>query len=189
MLIGEIPSGVMGLVGLVSLNLSRNMIEGHIPATIGKLKSLDFLDLSRNHLSGSIPSELSQIDRLSVMNLSYNNLSGEIPIGTQLQSFDPSSYAGNAGLCGDPLPKCPTKSREDDQTVKSFEEDKPFFDGGFFISLSIGFITGFWGVCLIFMNKSLRYAYFRFMSGVYDKVYVLVAINMARLRRSNRAST
>ncbi|KAI9124945.1 hypothetical protein K1719_003561 [Acacia pycnantha] len=107
MLTGEIPSELMDLVGLVALNISRNMISGQIPTAIGQLKLLDFLDLSRNHLFGRIPSQLSQIDRLSVMDLSYNNLSGEIPIGTQLQSFDPSAYVGNEGLCGDPLPKCP----------------------------------------------------------------------------------
>ncbi|XP_054800066.1 receptor-like protein EIX2 [Prosopis cineraria] len=190
MLTGDIPSEMMDLVGLVSLNLSRNMIRGQIPAAIGKLKSLDFLDLSRNHLSGNIPSELSHLDRLGVMDLSYNNLSGEIPIGTQLQSFDPSCYAENAGLCGAPLPKCPQKPTEDNQTDKSSEEDETFFDGGFFISLSVGFIMGFWGVCsLIFFNKSFRYAYFGLMGGIYDKVYALVAINVARLRRSNRASS
>lgn len=30
------------------------------------------------------------------MDLSYKKLSGEIPHGTQLQSFDPNTYEGNA---------------------------------------------------------------------------------------------
>ncbi|KAI9073548.1 hypothetical protein K1719_044496 [Acacia pycnantha] len=131
MLIGEIPSELMDLVGLVSLNISRNMFSGQIPANIGQLKSLDFLDLSRNHLSGHIPSVLSQIDRLSVMDLSYNNLSGEIPHGTQLQSFDPFAYMGNAHLCGAPLPKCSTKPTQDHPpNDETSQEDEQFFSGG-----------------------------------------------------------
>ncbi|KAI9128318.1 hypothetical protein K1719_001311 [Acacia pycnantha] len=131
MLIGEIPSELMDLVGLVSLNISINMFNGSIPTNIGKLKSLDFLDLSRNHLSGHIPSELSQIDRLSVMYLSYNNLSGEIPLGTQLQSFDPSAYTGNAHLCGAPLPKCSSKPTQDHPpNDETSQEDEQFFSRG-----------------------------------------------------------
>ncbi|XP_054825565.1 receptor-like protein EIX2 [Prosopis cineraria] len=186
MLTGEIPSELMDLVGLVSLNISANMISGQIPTAIGQLKSLDFLDLSRNHLFGRIPSELSQIDRLSVMNLSYNNLSGEIPIGTQLQSFDPSAYVGNVGLCGAPLPKCPKKPTQDNQDDGNSKDDEQFFNQGFYISLSLGFSTGFSGVCsLLILNKSWRYAYFKLMNDAYDKVYVVVAINMAKLRRWN----
>ncbi|XP_028796719.1 receptor-like protein EIX2 [Neltuma alba] len=189
MLMGEIPSELMDLVELVALNISRNMLSGQIPATIGQLKSLDFLDLSRNHLSGHIPSELSQVDRLGVMDLSHNNLSGEIPHGTQLQSFDPSAYEGNAHLCGAPLPKCPTSPTQDHPNDEDSEEDEQIFCRGFFISSSIGFGTGFWGICsLIFLNKSFRYAYFRLMSGIQDKVYVIVAVNVAKLRRWRRGS-
>ncbi|KAK4283011.1 hypothetical protein QN277_000016 [Acacia crassicarpa] len=192
MLMGEIPSELMDLVGLVSLNISRNMISGQIPITIGQLKLLDFLDLSRNNLCGHIPSQLSQVDRLSVMDLSYNNLSGEIPHGTQLQSFDPSTYVGNAHLCGSPLPKCPTTPRptQDHPNDENSEEDEQFFTRGFFISMSLGFGTGFGGVCsLIFLNKSFRYAYFRLVRDIYDKAYVVLAINVAKLRRWKRVST
>ncbi|KAI9073545.1 hypothetical protein K1719_044493 [Acacia pycnantha] len=177
MLIGEIPSELMDLIGLVSLNISRNMFSGQIPTNIGQLKSLDFLDLSRNHLTGHIPSQLSQIDRLSVMNLSYNNLSGEIPHGTQLQSFDPSAYMRNAHLCGAPLPKCSTKPTQDHPpNDETSQEDEPFFSRGFFISLSVGFGTGFWGICsLIFLNLSFRYAYFRLVNDIYDKVELIIA--------------
>lgn len=43
---------------------------------------------------------------LDVLDLSNNCIFGKIPTGTQLQSFNASSYARNSGLCGDPLPKC-----------------------------------------------------------------------------------
>ena len=104
-LTGEIPSEITHLVELVSLNLSRNQLTGQITPEIGNLQSLDSLDLSRNRISGRIPTSLARIDRLAVLDLSYNNLSGQIPIGTQLQSFDRSVYAGNPQLCGAPLLK------------------------------------------------------------------------------------
>ncbi|GKE67882.1 leucine-rich repeat domain, L domain-like protein [Tanacetum coccineum] len=37
--------------------------------------------------------------------MSFNDLSGKIPLGTQVQTFDASTYIGNAGLYGRPLPK------------------------------------------------------------------------------------
>ncbi|PNX57822.1 receptor protein kinase-like protein, partial [Trifolium pratense] len=96
------------LIELVSLNLSSNNLSGEITSKIGRLASLDSLDLSRNYFFGPIPPSLAHIDRLSMLNLSYNNLSGRIPIGTQLQSFEASSYEGNVDLCGKPLDKkCP----------------------------------------------------------------------------------
>ncbi|XP_048422017.1 receptor-like protein EIX1 isoform X2 [Pyrus x bretschneideri] len=102
-LTGEIPSEISRLVGLVSLNLSRNQLTGQITPDIRKLESLDSLDLSRNHIDGRIPTSLARISRLGVLDLSHNNLVGKIPTGTQLQSFDPSVYAGNPQLCGPPL--------------------------------------------------------------------------------------
>ncbi|KAG5108221.1 hypothetical protein JHK84_045128 [Glycine max] len=75
----EIPTGFGYLLGLVSLNLSRNNLNGEIPDEIGNLNLLEFFDLSRNHFSGKIPSTLSKIDRLSVLDLSNNNLIGRIP--------------------------------------------------------------------------------------------------------------
>ncbi|KAK2431216.1 receptor protein EIX2 [Trifolium repens] len=98
-LTGDIPEEIGNLIGLVSLNLSRNNLSGEITSKIGRLISLDSLDLSRNNFFGPIPSSLAQIDRLSMLNLSDNNLSGKIPIGTQLQSFEASSYGGNVDLC------------------------------------------------------------------------------------------
>ncbi|KAH9679491.1 hypothetical protein KPL71_026159 [Citrus sinensis] len=107
---GAIPEEIMDLVGLIALNLSRNNLTGPITPKIGELTSLDFLDLSRNLFSGSIPSSLSQLSGLGVLDLSYNNLSGKIPLGTQLQSFNASVYAGNLELCGLPLAnKCPNE--------------------------------------------------------------------------------
>ena len=153
-LIGEIPIEVTDLVELVSLNLSRNDLIGPIPATIGQLKSLDFLDLSQNQLSGGIPSSLAQIAGLSVLDLSNNTLSGKIPSGTQLQSFNASTYEGNSELCGPPLSKrCP---EDEDKSGEFFftgltSKNDDIQDGAnniwFSGNIVLGFIIGFWGVC------------------------------------------
>ncbi|XP_020999690.1 receptor-like protein EIX2 [Arachis duranensis] len=168
---GDIPSELENLVELVSLNLSRNNLTGKIPSGIGRLLSLESLDLSRNHLFGSIPSSLAQIDFLSVLDLSHNNLSGQIPTGTQLQSFNASSYEENQGLCGLPLEKlCFVKERHQESVVKSQDENDGFIQA-FFASMGLGFFVGFWGIFgTILFNRSWRYAYFRFLNNITEKV-------------------
>ena len=187
-LIGEIPVEVTDLVELVSLNLSRNNLIGPIPPMIGQLKSLDFLDMSQNQLSGGIPSSLAQIARLSVLDLSNNTLSGKIPYGTQLQSFNASTYEGNSRLCGPPLSKtCPEdedKSGEFSFTGLSSKKDDAN-NIWFYGNIVLGFIIGFWGVCgTLLLNGSWRYAYFKFLNKIKDRLYVTTTINMNRLRRS-----
>ncbi|KAL1556294.1 receptor-like protein EIX2 isoform X2 [Salvia divinorum] len=109
-LTGNIPKSFSNMRDLNSLNLSRNSLSGCIIPDIGKLEMLDSLDLSLNQLSGKIPTSLAEIYTLGFLDLSNNSLLGEIPMSTQLQSFNASAYAGNHGLCGDPLPKCPEDS-------------------------------------------------------------------------------
>lgn len=125
---GEIPKEVVSLLGLVSLNLSRNKLSGKIPIEIGNLGLLEFLDLSRNRLSGPIPPSLAHIDCLSVLDLSNNHLSGKIPRGTQLQSFNASSYEGNLDLCGVPLNKnCQEDETPTPQASDQYENDVSLF--------------------------------------------------------------
>ncbi|VVA35927.1 Hypothetical predicted protein [Prunus dulcis] len=181
-LTGEIPSEITHLVELVSLNLSRNRLTGQITPEIGNLQLLDSLDLSRNQIDGRIPTSLARIDRLSFLDLSYNNLSGEIPTGTQLQSFNALDYAENPLLCGPPLKKMCANQNE--PTDLSNEEDKDeFITLGFYISMGIGFVAGFWGVCgtLIF-NRSWRYAYFKFLNNLNDWLYVRIALIKRQLK-------
>ncbi|CAI9774155.1 unnamed protein product [Fraxinus pennsylvanica] len=109
-LVGTIPQEFSDLRGLLFLNLSRNHLTGNIISDIGEMEMLEWLDLSNNQLSGNIPNSLASLNFLSVLDLSYNNLKGRIPLGTQLQSFEISAYAGNSKLCGLPLPKCPEDS-------------------------------------------------------------------------------
>jgi Leucine-rich repeat (LRR) protein len=170
----EIPPEIADLIRLVSLNLSRNNFTGKIPSNIGKLTSLDSLDLSRNKLFGSIPSSLSQIDRLGVLDLSHNQLSGEIPKSTQLQSFNASSYEDNLDLCGAPLVKLCVEGEPPLEPKGNIQHDEDLLlNRGFYISLTFGFIIGFWGVLgSILIKRSWRHAYFKFLNNLMDDIYV-----------------
>ncbi|CAI9774195.1 unnamed protein product [Fraxinus pennsylvanica] len=149
-LVGNIPHQFSDLRALVFLNLSRNHLTGNIISSIGQMEMLEWLDLSRNKLSGKIPSSLAELHFLSVLDLSYNNLTGMIPLGTQLQSFNTSAYAGNSQLCGLPLAECPRDSPYpssiDHGKGNYIEEDDEFISREFYICMAFGFITGFWAV-------------------------------------------
>ncbi|KAK9127376.1 hypothetical protein Syun_016173 [Stephania yunnanensis] len=183
---GEIPTEITRLLGLSILNLSMNQLTGRIPEKIGSMQRLEVLDLSRNQLSGSIPPSISTLNSLNHLNLSNNNLSGRIPSGNQLQTLpDPSIYAGNPGLCGAPLKDCATHP---DIHVLDHDEDKEDWLP-FFISMSIGFVVGFWSVCgSLLLNKSWRYAFFRFIDDMtIIPVCVVVKARSFRLGRNRNA--
>lgn len=159
---------------------------------IGQLVMLESLDLSSNHLVGEIPRSLSGLYFLSHLNISFNNLSGRIPLGTQLQSFDASAYIGNKGLCGPPLIEaCPGDEGSSNPALSSDNQrndvegdESGLISLGFYVSLSIGFISGFWGVCLSFIfNASWRHAYFRLLDKVNDWMYVKAALFRKRIRQ------
>ncbi|KAL8204620.1 hypothetical protein R6Q57_010243 [Mikania cordata] len=184
---GSIPGDITNLTGLVALNLSRNNLSSQIPQDIGSLRWLDFLDLSRNHLVGGIPTSLSQLTNFGVLDLSYNNLSGRIPTSTQLQSFNASSYTGNPALCGLPLLNtCPGDSvpQNTTPTVESddIRDQDKFITRGFFICLSIGLASGFWGFFgALILSNSWRRTYMKFLEHVTDWIYVEIAVNYNRL--------
>ncbi|KAG6655337.1 receptor-like protein EIX1 [Carya illinoinensis] len=147
---GVIPEGITNLTALVALNLSRNNLSGFITPKIGLLRNLQSLDLSRNQLYGEIPMSISILSFLSQLDLSANNLSGKIPTGTQIQSFDASAFSENPKLCGSPLPK---KCIEDPHPIYNNtrgheNQNDRFITKGFYIAAFLGFIGGFWGVCI-----------------------------------------
>lgn len=102
---GSIPITIGNLGALHVLNMSGNAFTGEIPHELGNLVRLESLDLSWNRLSGAIPEELAaSLTSLEWLNLSYNTLSGRIPSGPQFSTFPCSSFQGNEGLYGCPLP-------------------------------------------------------------------------------------
>ncbi|KAK3403901.1 hypothetical protein EUGRSUZ_K00259 [Eucalyptus grandis] len=180
------------LSGLRGLNLSRNFLSGGIPTMIGDMRSLESLDLSNNHLSGTIPQSFSAFISLSKLNLSHNNFTGPIPKGNQIQTLDdPSIYADNPLLCGDPLQKkCP--EAEVPQAAPQVPEEVANEEGKlekvmFYIVIMLGFATGFWGVVgSLVYKKNWRRVYFNFVDRKADMVYVIVAVKVAELRRRLR---
>ncbi|KAF7147033.1 hypothetical protein RHSIM_Rhsim03G0185100 [Rhododendron simsii] len=186
-LVGSIPKEITNLSGLHGLNLSHNNLTGKIPEKIGGLKSLESLDFSENQLSGIIPPSISGLNFLSSLNLSYNNLSGRIPTGNQLQTLPPSSYLGNSELCGDPLPiKCPGDIKSQPPTATGHQEEYEEDDSEkvwFYVAIMSGYATGLWGfVGVLVLKKSWRHAYFQFMVMVKDKVLLVIALGVARLK-------
>nr|XP_048322185.1 receptor-like protein EIX2 [Ziziphus jujuba var. spinosa] len=170
---GEIPAELTSLIGLQTLNLSANRLTGKIPSSIGNLTLLETLDLSRNKLFGPIPVSMTSLTFLNHLNLSYNNLTGKIPTANQFLTFDdPSIYQGNVGLCGKPLDNdCLGSSQFGTPRGEKEEKDGDLGDKtekvGFYISIALGFIVGFWGVFgSLIINKFWRYTYFGFVQRV-----------------------
>ncbi|CAN1813730.1 Receptor-like protein EIX2 [Linum perenne] len=141
---GEIPKQITSLVALKYLNLSRNSLSGAIPGDLDAMESMESLDLSENRLFGVIPPGMSTMTFLNHLNLSYNNLSGRIPSSTQLQSFDPSSFVGNKGLCGSPLNvSCSGKNLLSSSGERNEDYDLRLFS----VNLVLGFVFWpFWGI-------------------------------------------
>ncbi|CAL2253806.1 unnamed protein product [Prunus armeniaca] len=188
-IVGDIPTEISQLHLLYTLSLDSNNFSGVIPDQISNLKNLEVLNLSMNHLSGIIPSSLASLNFLKEFNVSYNNLEGSIPTGTQLQSFEASAFEGNPKLCGAPLPKCePNKGIDADnknnKDVHNWLHQLPWF----YIFAALGFIVGFWGVCgCLIINKTWRYAYFRFINNVQDRLlYVMITVPLNRMYRRLR---
>jgi hypothetical protein len=171
------------------MNLSWNQLTGGIPNNIELLTDLESLDLSHNHLSGPIPPSMASMSFLSDLNLSYNNFSGEIPVANQFGTFNELSYVGNVGLCGHPLPtNCssllPGNGEQDRKREDGVDGDDDSERLGLYASIAAGYITGFWIVCgSLVLKRSWRHAYFNFVYNMRDKLLVLMAVNLARLKR------
>ncbi|RZB52907.1 receptor-like protein 7 [Glycine soja] len=136
---GTIPEELMNFTRLHLLNLSDNALAGHIPSSIGNLKQLESLDLSSNHFDGEIPTQLANLNFLSYLNVSSNRLVGKIPVGNQLQTFDASSFVGNAELCGAPLIK---NCSNETYGLPTSPHARPCTFGWNIMRIELGFVFG-----------------------------------------------
>ncbi|ESW33095.1 hypothetical protein PHAVU_001G042800 [Phaseolus vulgaris] len=162
------------------IDMSSNNLSGTIPPQMCSLIGLCSLNLSNNNLSGKIPDEIGNMRNLDYLNISFNNLRGKIPSGPQLQGFTTLSYMGNNDLSGPPLTKM---FFQDDKhkDKKLFGEDGNYseFWLWFYIGIESGFVMSFLGVCyVIFFNKKLRHAYFKFLYDWRDRLHVTVVVKM-----------
>ncbi|TYI41982.1 hypothetical protein ES332_A01G065700v1 [Gossypium tomentosum] len=121
---GRIPEAHGELNALLVLNLSHNSLNDTLPPSLANMAALESLDLSSNKLGGRIPSKFTKLTFLEVLNLSKNNFFGPIPVGSQFNTFDIDSYAGNSDLCGFPLSKkCGSEEERKPQTPKLVEDE------------------------------------------------------------------
>ncbi|KAI4337441.1 hypothetical protein L6164_015858 [Bauhinia variegata] len=105
---GEIHDDAFaGMKNLNKVHLAENGFKGHIPKSLAELPNLLDLDLHGNRFEGNIP-DFQTKQHFRFFNISNNQLEGPIP--EKLSDKDPSSYAGNKGLCGKPLSPCPRPS-------------------------------------------------------------------------------
>ncbi|PQQ18221.1 putative leucine-rich repeat receptor-like protein kinase [Prunus yedoensis var. nudiflora] len=103
---GRFPTSIERLKLLQSLDLSSNKLGFNLPEAVANLSMLETLKLEKNRFAGKIPNEFLKLRKLKQLDLSDNLLVGEIPVGKPLSDFPQSSYSGNRGLCGKPLPPC-----------------------------------------------------------------------------------
>ena len=76
---GAIPSGLVGIAGLKTLDLAEGRLSGEIPSELGSLSNLRELHIFRTFIGGEIPPELGELSNLRVLSLNLNLLSGGIP--------------------------------------------------------------------------------------------------------------
>ncbi|KEH33785.1 LRR receptor-like kinase family protein [Medicago truncatula] len=176
---GELPLELFRLVQVQTLNLSHNNLIGTIPKVVGDMKHMESLDLSNNKFFGEIPQSMALLNFLEVLNLSCNNFDGTIPIGSQIQTFDPSSFIGNPKLCGAPLKNCKNCTKEEENPKNAENEDDESIKESLYLGMGVGFAVGFWGICgSLFLIRKWRHAYFRFIYGVGNRLYVTLMVIM-----------
>ncbi|KAF8712649.1 hypothetical protein HU200_028406 [Digitaria exilis] len=76
---GDIPEGIMNLVGLTQIAVGGNLLQGTIPVSLGRLNMLQDIELELNKLGGMIPTSLGNLTILTQLRLAENQLTGNIP--------------------------------------------------------------------------------------------------------------
>ncbi|CAI9276838.1 unnamed protein product [Lactuca saligna] len=194
-LVEGIPVELTALSMLMGLKLYNNHLSGLIPESIGNMTKLESLDFSKNELTGIIPPSMASLNFLSRLNLSHNNLFGEIPTGNQLQTLDDMSiYIGNKDLCGAPLPKNYSigflRKSIADPTTHEKKDETP--DGPtkvwLYLDIIFGFAIGFSGVIgVLLFKKQWRNKLFMFSEETMNKLYVVVMVRVAKIKRGREA--
>lgn len=75
---GHLPSELLHLTDLTSLQLGRNELTGTIPDFLGNMSSLNSIDIMKNHFIGTIPDSIFKMDQLLQLKAMYNKLTGTL---------------------------------------------------------------------------------------------------------------
>ncbi|GKB99472.1 leucine-rich repeat-containing protein [Tanacetum coccineum] len=135
------PSSFSKCRSLRVVDLGNNQLNGTFLEWLGELPNLQVLVLKSN--------KLRDVKGLGVLNLSQNRLVGRIPEGTQFNTFDESSFAGNLGLCGFLLPKkCSERTHKPQREEHENHEEKYGFTWevvtlGYGCGTLLGLVTGY----------------------------------------------
>ncbi|RRT53273.1 hypothetical protein B296_00015942 [Ensete ventricosum] len=149
---GEIPPEISDCGRLTHLYLGGNRLTGGLPPSLTLLGNLKVLDVSDNGFSSKLP-DLAKISGLVGFLAQNNRLHGAIP-GFRFGNFDrrrfnvsnnlfagpippggdrldQTSFIGNPGLCGKPLPVAcpPSPSKEDHKSLRLSREKAIMFSG------------------------------------------------------------
>lgn len=76
---GTIPSELIALENLVTLDVGKNDLEGTIPMSLTKYRYLEEFYLEENNMSGTVPTELGKMTLLKDLYIGTNRFSGTIP--------------------------------------------------------------------------------------------------------------
>lgn len=170
---GVLSPDVVSCKQLTRLHLNGNRLNGTLPASLAMLNNLKILDVSNNKFYGTLP-DLSRISGLTVFlaqnneisreiprfdfsnlkqfNVSNNNINGVVP--DVRGYFTASSFLGNPGLCGDPLPnKCPSslQAESDAGESKDSSKDQIFMFAGY-LMLALVFVV----IIIVVLCKRIR---------------------------------
>ncbi|CAM6087911.1 unnamed protein product [Calypogeia fissa] len=108
----SLPTACIGKISNV-LDLSNSSLHGEILGAAFSSACLSpdilLLNLSNNHATGTLSDDIitGNINPAFVLDVSNNDLSGSLPAIPRTSSmYNWKYFAGNGGLCGDPLPPC-----------------------------------------------------------------------------------
>ncbi|XP_057514978.1 probable inactive receptor kinase At2g26730 [Actinidia eriantha] len=141
--LGNLPTSLSGLGNLKRIDLSNNDLSGKLPDLLRVSGLLSFL-AQNNQLSGQIPN--FDFSNLLQFNVSNNNFTGPIPDVNG--RFNESSFSGNPGLCGQPLPNVCLEPPPAKKESKSSSKNKALIYSGYGI---LGF-----GILLLVALKLLK---------------------------------
>jgi Leucine-rich repeat (LRR) protein len=104
MLSGPIPKNI-GIVSLVQLDFSANMISGSIPESLGKMVGLKYLGLENNDLSGEIPASIAELTQLTHCSIIPNGICRDesftfTKCGTDIPGMILSPFANHYSVSG-----------------------------------------------------------------------------------------